>query len=540
MIGVWIYMAYAIIEWRASQGRPRADRSPRRARGATFQIQSAWIVLTTVLVLFLFGFGTYELIQPEGAGGGQGPTPIWTPASHTCCRSRSSANSGSGPTVTRASADSRPTQLIVPDNTTIAFHVTSLDVIHDVLGVPARGQGRRQPEQDNVAFTTPASSAFSSSAATSCAGSGTAPCTTTGSGRDADRVRVLGDVHREAARPEHQAAAAVRVDYTPDANGADGGYYPDTADPYSPVETYGAQQPGGCRATMAMSCSRTSEGRERHGADWRMTKGAIEQMAQSTLEAQGLPTRRECRCTRRSASRCPRGSGRTSGGRSSARSAASFFGHWIGNIIAGNYPVAQNTSGRTTSPLVLALGIRGGRLAHRHRRAQVPAAQDGRARARAVELPTRAGRGTSDDRGPQGRGPAVHHRRPDLLLHRRPARDAHPHRAPQPEDPRLRPGVYIAIVSEHGTIMMMMATSVVVGTARQLAGPAHDRLASHGLPTGRGVLVLDLHGRVPRDPVRTVPRRVPDRLDRLRAAADPGAPRVWTRTSSASRPSASA
>jgi hypothetical protein len=33
--------------------------------------------------------------------------------------------------------------------------------------------------------------------------------------------------------------------YTPDANGADGGYYPDTADPYSAVETYGAAQPAG-------------------------------------------------------------------------------------------------------------------------------------------------------------------------------------------------------------------------------------------------------------------------------------------------------
>jgi hypothetical protein len=33
--------------------------------------------------------------------------------------------------------------------------------------------------------------------------------------------------------------------YTPDANGADGGYYPDSVDPYSSVETYGASQPKG-------------------------------------------------------------------------------------------------------------------------------------------------------------------------------------------------------------------------------------------------------------------------------------------------------
>jgi hypothetical protein len=33
--------------------------------------------------------------------------------------------------------------------------------------------------------------------------------------------------------------------YVPDANGADGGYYPDNVDPYSPAETYGAPQPAG-------------------------------------------------------------------------------------------------------------------------------------------------------------------------------------------------------------------------------------------------------------------------------------------------------
>jgi hypothetical protein len=33
--------------------------------------------------------------------------------------------------------------------------------------------------------------------------------------------------------------------YTPDANGADGGYYPDNVDPYSKVQTYGAKQPKG-------------------------------------------------------------------------------------------------------------------------------------------------------------------------------------------------------------------------------------------------------------------------------------------------------
>ena len=57
------------------------------------------------------------------------------------------------------------------------------------------------------------------------------------------------------------------------------------------------------------------------------------------------------------------------------------------------------------------------------------------------------------------------------------------------------PGVYIAIVSEHGTIMMMMASSAVVGPLGNWLDPPHDRLPAHGLPPRGGLLVLDFHGR---------------------------------------------
>ena len=51
---------------------------------------------------------------------------------------------------------------------------------------------------------------------------------------------------RWATRTEARLAAATRLlppfswTYTPDANGADGSYYPDSVDPYSKVEVYGA------------------------------------------------------------------------------------------------------------------------------------------------------------------------------------------------------------------------------------------------------------------------------------------------------------
>ena len=87
ILAVWIYMGYAIVNWRASRNGPEPVGGPE-AR-ATRRSRFTWIVVTTALVLFLFGFGTYELVQPEGAGGGQGPAPdLDRRPPTTCCRSR--------------------------------------------------------------------------------------------------------------------------------------------------------------------------------------------------------------------------------------------------------------------------------------------------------------------------------------------------------------------------------------------------------------------------------------------------------------------
>ena len=67
LLGVWIYMIYAFVMWRASRGGPDPVGGPA-ARGH-FGIQLGWILITSVLVLFLAGFGTYELVQPGGRRG---------------------------------------------------------------------------------------------------------------------------------------------------------------------------------------------------------------------------------------------------------------------------------------------------------------------------------------------------------------------------------------------------------------------------------------------------------------------------------------
>ncbi len=85
------------------------------------------------------------------------------------------------------------------------------------------------------------------------------------------------------------------------------------------------------------------------------------------------------------------------------------------------------------------------------------------------------------------------------------------------------PGTYIAVVGEHGTIMMMMASSVVVGPlgnylvplmigSRRMAFPRVEAVSFWIFAAGYLVILTALPA-----------GRLPDRLDRLRPAADAGA-----------------
>jgi len=243
MIAIWVYMVYAIITWRSGRGGPEPVGG-ERARGNR-RIEASWITITTVVVLFLAGFGTYELVQPEGAGGGQGPTPLWTPASHTVLQVQVIGQQWKWSYRYPSFGGFETNELVIPDNTTVAFHVTSIDVIHSFWAYQLGVKADANPGLDNVAFTTPTQ-----------LGSFTVRCAELcgiwhGSMFNTGRVDTPKAFENWATTTERQLAVntallpAFAYSYTPDANGADGGYYPDTADPYSPVEQYGATQPAG-------------------------------------------------------------------------------------------------------------------------------------------------------------------------------------------------------------------------------------------------------------------------------------------------------
>ncbi len=243
MLGVWVYMAYAIVIWRASTGGSEPVGGDQ-ARGH-FGIQAGWIGVTTVIVLLLAGFGTYELVQPEGAGGGQGPNPIWTPASHTVLDVQVIGQQWKWTYRYPSFGGFETNQLVIPENTTVAFNVTSLDVIHSFWAYQLGVKADANPGQNNVAFSTPVQlGTFTVRCAELCG-------LWHGAMYNSGTVVSPSAFETWAKTTEKQLAANTKLlppyatTYIPDANGADGGFYPDNVDPYSNVETYGAPQPAG-------------------------------------------------------------------------------------------------------------------------------------------------------------------------------------------------------------------------------------------------------------------------------------------------------
>jgi cytochrome c oxidase subunit II len=169
LLFVWTYFAYALITWRRREGD---DEDGPPIHGNT-KIQATWITATAVIVLGLFVFGTVELIAPAGAGGGEGPSPIWNPSGITAAEAASVSPAawtpgGSTPLVVQAIGQQwtwsyrfpqfggmETTQLLLPVNTQVVIHVTSLDVIHSFWSYELGVKADANPGVDNVAFFKP-------------------------------------------------------------------------------------------------------------------------------------------------------------------------------------------------------------------------------------------------------------------------------------------------------------------------------------------------------------------------------------------------
>jgi cytochrome c oxidase subunit II len=150
MLFVLVYFGYALIVWRQRAG----DEEDGPALHGNSRVQASWITSTTVIVLALFIFGTVALIQSNGAGAGEGPSPIWKP--------------GGTPLQVQVIGQQwrftyrypqfggfETTQLVLPAGQWVQFNVTSLDVIHSFWAYQLGVKADANPGVNNIAFTKP-------------------------------------------------------------------------------------------------------------------------------------------------------------------------------------------------------------------------------------------------------------------------------------------------------------------------------------------------------------------------------------------------
>jgi cytochrome c oxidase subunit 2 len=150
-LAVLIFFGYSLIVFR--------ERAPETitegpAVSGNVRIQLWWIVTTVALVLFLAAYGTVRMLE-DGAGGGQGPNPIAAidpPSGHGPLQVQVIGQQWSWNYRFPSYGGLETPNIELPANSTIEFHVTSLDVIHSWWAYELGVKADANPGVDNVAY----------------------------------------------------------------------------------------------------------------------------------------------------------------------------------------------------------------------------------------------------------------------------------------------------------------------------------------------------------------------------------------------------
>ena len=153
-IGLLVYFAYALTVFR-QRGDVIEDGPPIHGNS---RLQGIWLISTVTIVLFLAAYGTYALYATEssaaGAGGGQGATLI-SAAPAGALQVQVVSQQWQFTFRYPQYGGVETTQLALPLNRTVVFHVTSLDVIHSFWAYQLGVKVDAVPGADNVADVTP-------------------------------------------------------------------------------------------------------------------------------------------------------------------------------------------------------------------------------------------------------------------------------------------------------------------------------------------------------------------------------------------------
>jgi cytochrome c oxidase subunit II len=160
LIAVVVYFLYAITTWRS-----RGDTGDGVPIYGNNKVAATWIIGSALIVLWCFAFGTVELAKPGGAGAAEGTSPIWgltgktastwTPDSGDMLQVQVIGQQWTWTFRYPQFGGIETSQLYLPINTPVEFHVTSLDVIHSFWAYQLGVKADANPGTDDVAYTTP-------------------------------------------------------------------------------------------------------------------------------------------------------------------------------------------------------------------------------------------------------------------------------------------------------------------------------------------------------------------------------------------------
>ena len=146
-LGVLLFLGYTIWAFRERNLDGPVLDGP--AVTGNSSVQMWWLITTTALVLFLAGFGSVRLLE-DGSGGGQGPSPLVVPSGKAL---QVQVIGQQWQFTYRYPAYGLETNsLVLPPDTLVEFHVTSLDVIHSFWAYQLGVKADANPGVDNIAY----------------------------------------------------------------------------------------------------------------------------------------------------------------------------------------------------------------------------------------------------------------------------------------------------------------------------------------------------------------------------------------------------
>ncbi len=159
---IWVYVGYAVKNWRIPSDTPIEDIEDGPPIRGHRGFQASWLTITSVTVIALFFFGTFELVTDAGAGTGSGAAPIWTPAGFSATAKDSKllvvqviGQQWRWTYRFPQYAGVETADLELPVGQAVQFDVTSLDVIHSFWAVNLGLKADANPGANNIAFATP-------------------------------------------------------------------------------------------------------------------------------------------------------------------------------------------------------------------------------------------------------------------------------------------------------------------------------------------------------------------------------------------------